>query len=276
MLSWEEIVQNYIVRHSDQIKKVTQPLRQRFGVGYFTYHRIENNGKYTVLVDRPDWAEHYVAEKFFLEDPHLRHPDLYRPGFCLIETAGTEEYRERILKVGKEMFNLDFGVTLIEKGPGFVEFFGFAGNKSKSSLDKVFIHHSSLLKSFASHFKKELSPVLLQMEEEASSLIDLKGKDFFSKELLHPELSPDICAAYLEDLGLKSEVAKAASLSPRERQCLKLLIDGKSSKETALLLGLSARTVESYFENIKNKLSCWTKQDLFSMAKLFKDLSLLP
>lgn len=57
MLGWTEIVQNYISKHSTKIKKTTEPLREHFGIGYFTYHRIDAEGKYTVLVDRPDWAE---------------------------------------------------------------------------------------------------------------------------------------------------------------------------------------------------------------------------
>ncbi len=67
MLTWQTIVQNYIVKYSSQIKKTTQPLRDHFGIDYFTYHRIDSTGKYTVLVDRPDWAEYYVSEKIFFK-----------------------------------------------------------------------------------------------------------------------------------------------------------------------------------------------------------------
>jgi hypothetical protein len=36
-------------------------------VSYFTYHRIYTEGKYTVLLDRPDWAEHYVSSKVLID-----------------------------------------------------------------------------------------------------------------------------------------------------------------------------------------------------------------
>src|SRR5690349_493862 len=110
MLSWKEIVENYIIKHSDKIRKITRPLRDHFHIGYFTYHRVDKEGKYTVLVDRPDWAEHYVDEKFFLADPYLRHPDEYESGFCLLGNHGSEDYKKRIFKDGKEIFNLDTGV----------------------------------------------------------------------------------------------------------------------------------------------------------------------
>ena len=46
-------------------------------------------------------------------------------------------------------------------------------------------------------------------------------------------------------------------------------MDGKTAKETADALDISFRTVESYFENMKAKLHCETKRDLFQYAFLF-------
>src|SRR5579863_6438309 len=162
MLSWQEIVQNYIIKHSNKIRKTTQPLREHFGVGYFTYHRIDNEGKYTVLVDRPDWAEHYVREQIYLKDPYLRHPSVYRSGMSLIDSHGTEEYKEVVMKAGREVLEMDLGAMLIQKGEGCVEFFGFSGNRKKSSLQSLYLNHPQLLKSFAAHFKKELGSILTQ------------------------------------------------------------------------------------------------------------------
>ncbi len=275
MLNWKQIVQNYIIKHSDKIKKVTRPLRDRLNIGYFTYHRIDRQGKYTVLLDRPDWAEHYVDEKFFLQDPYLRHPDMYKSGFSLIENHGSEEHRKRILKDGKEIFNLDLGLMLIEKGESSVEFFGFCANKATSQLDKLYLNQPWLLKSFASYFKKELGPILKQMEGEASSLIDLKGKDFHTKEFIHPDVDSATLKAYLKDLGKAQEILLAGQLSRREKQCIKHLLAGNSAKDTASILKLSHRTIEFYLENIKNKLSCSTKQEIFILANTFQELGLL-
>lgn len=63
---------------------------------------------------------------------------------------------------------------------------------------------------------------------------------------------------------------KAASLSARERDCLKYLLLGKTAKETGLLMKLSFRTVEYYFENIKDKLGCYSKRELIACAHLLE------
>jgi len=275
MLNWESIVQNYIIKYSNKIQKTTQPLREHYGIGYFTYHRIDYGGKYTVLVDRPDWSEHYVSEKIFSDDPYLRHPSVYQSGISLIENHGSDEYKELILNEGKKVLKMDLGAILIKKNEGGVEFFGFCGDSQTSSLQSLYLNHPQLLTSFADHFKKELGLILTKMEEEAGFLIDLKGNDFLCKQPICPDISSAKLLSYYRDLGLNGEVEKAEKLSFREKQCLKLLIQNKSAKETAVVLGLSRRTVEYYFENIKNKLACWTKQEVLQVAKTLKEMGLL-
>ncbi len=51
-------------------------------------------------------------------------------------------------------------------------------------------------------------------------------------------------------------------LSPREKQCLELILQGKLNKQIAYILNLSIRTVEDYIDNIKHKLGCSNKMDL--------------
>ncbi|MBS0653081.1 MAG: autoinducer binding domain-containing protein [Verrucomicrobia bacterium] len=275
MLSWKEIVQDYIIKHSDRIKRATCSLRDHFGISYFTYHRIDKEGKYTVLVDRPDWAEHYVEEKYFLDDPFLREMGVYNSGFCFLEDHGSEERYKRVLKAGSEKFHLDTSVLLIEKRADAVEFFGYCGNRSSCLLDKLYLNHPELLRSFGSYFKAQLNDVLREMEGEAGFLKELKGEDFFCPELIQPSIKQELQCAYLKGIGKEQDVLRAGLLSQREKECLKMLIQGKSAKETAAALNLSSRTVESYLENAKNKLSCFSKQDLFDAAKRFHELGLL-
>lgn len=67
---------------------------------------------------------------------------------------------------------------------------------------------------------------------------------------------------------------KASTLSARERDCLKYLLMGKTAKETALLMKISFRTVEYYFENIKDKMGCYSKRELVACAHLLNSYPL--
>jgi DNA-binding CsgD family transcriptional regulator len=236
---------------------------------------MDDKGKYTVLLDRPDVMEHYVLEQIYLRDPYLRHPSIYQPGIILIKNHGSKEYRDILLETSKKFPNVDMGVFLIQKKANYVEFFGFFESQEAGVLQNLYINHSQILRSFAAFFTRSLHSVLNQMEQEAYSLIDLKGQDFFSDQSICPDIASDIRLDYYRDLGMKCEAEKAEQLSARERQCLKLLIESKSAKETAALLGLSRRTVEFYFENIKDKLSCWSKQEVLIIARQLEELGIL-
>jgi two-component system response regulator NreC len=59
---------------------------------------------------------------------------------------------------------------------------------------------------------------------------------------------------------------RAARLTPRERQILKLLAEGKSAKEVAGLLNLSVRTVESHRFNLMRKIGVHNKVELLTYA----------
>lgn len=274
MLSWEDIIEKYITKHSDQIRKITRPLRDRFGIEYFTYHGIDSKRHYTVLVDRPDWAEHYVSIQLYLEDPFLRHPSVYEPGICVIGEQGSPIYQETVKKLGEQVFQTSMGLVQIERTGDGVEFFGCTG-RNPHSLYSLYLNHGSLLKSFSQYFKSELGSILSCLKDEPSFLPDLKGKDFFVQDPIGPEIDQGSCYSFLEDIGFAGAIKLADSLTKRQKECLTLLLAHKNAKETAAILNLSPRTIEFYFENIKDKLGCFSKSDIIEIALTFRELGLL-
>lgn len=272
MASWSEILQ-YLTKYHDEIKETTRPLRDCFGVKYFTYHKIDESGNYTVLLDRPDWAEHYITEKFYLKDPYQRHPRFFKSGIHLIDSIKDESAQE-IYQRGKNFFSSDLGVTIIEKSEDCVEFFCFAALREESRLEKLYLEQSSVLREFGVYFKNQMQGILEKIEPGYMPV--LKGENFFLGQELDSGLSIDALSYFLSQIGHASEVKKAVSLSPREKACFLMLLEGKSAKEMALHLGLSFRTVESYFETIKCKLNCYSRQELFLLAKKLHKLGLLP
>jgi DNA-binding CsgD family transcriptional regulator len=52
----------------------------------------------------------------------------------------------------------------------------------------------------------------------------------------------------------KNETAPVSRLSPREREVLKLVVDGKTSKEIAAMIGVKPASVHTYRSRIMAKL----------------------
>lgn len=82
--------------------------------------------------------------------------------------------------------------------------------------------------------------------------------------------TPKVAAMVLDGFLRKKESASGtparSRLTPREREIVQLLAEGKSSKEVAVALGLSVKTVETHRSNIMRKLDLHSVSDLVLYA----------
>jgi DNA-binding NarL/FixJ family response regulator len=80
-------------------------------------------------------------------------------------------------------------------------------------------------------------------------------------------LSPKISDVVVKDYSSRSSMSGMSALdvlSPREREVLQLLAEGKSTREIASILNVGMKTVETYRQQIMEKL------DLHTIAELTK------
>ena len=59
-------------------------------------------------------------------------------------------------------------------------------------------------------------------------------------------------------------------LTPRETECVRLWLGGKTQKQMASMLGLSYRTIEYYFKNMRKKLAVATPAQMFKAIMTVK------
>jgi RNA polymerase sigma factor (sigma-70 family) len=89
----------------------------------------------------------------------------------------------------------------------------------------------------------------------------LKGRNYIS-----PEISEKVLEGYLEGRKrLKSQTAWE-TLTPREREILKLIAEGYKNKEIAEELCISVKTVEKHRSNLMEKLNLHNVQALTAFA----------
>ncbi len=83
-------------------------------------------------------------------------------------------------------------------------------------------------------------------------------------------LSPSIARLLLEDYRQLANVGRkqnsSKQLTDREREILKLLAEGHSTKEIARMLGISPKTVERHETNLRAKLDIHSRLELFKYA----------
>jgi DNA-binding NarL/FixJ family response regulator len=84
----------------------------------------------------------------------------------------------------------------------------------------------------------------------------LQGRTYVS-----PEIAADVFRA-----GQSPTLDPVAALTPRQREILRLLAEGKSAKEIASVLGLSARTVEDHKYRLMDSLGIENSAELIHFA----------
>lgn len=90
-----------------------------------------------------------------------------------------------------------------------------------------------------------------------------RGQMFFT-----PRVNEMVLAGFLEKgtVSHRGAVPKFPNLTPREREVIQLLAEGKSSKEVATVLNLSTKTAETHRSNIMRKLGFHSIRDLVLYA----------
>jgi DNA-binding NarL/FixJ family response regulator len=81
---------------------------------------------------------------------------------------------------------------------------------------------------------------------------------------LSPEITGVVIGDYLRQLSSRNQPSLYSVLTPREREVLQPLTEGKTTKQIAALLHVSAKTIETHRSQIMEKL------DIHSVAELTK------
>jgi len=88
-----------------------------------------------------------------------------------------------------------------------------------------------------------------------------QGKPFFS-----PDISEMLVADYMRALKEKGLTDTYDLLSPREKEVLQLIAEGKTNKEVATILDISPHTVDTHRANLMQKLGINNVADLILYA----------
>jgi DNA-binding CsgD family transcriptional regulator len=252
-----EIIKRYTIKYDKKIKETTDLLDKNFNICYYTYFKIENDGSFVTLSNNPEQLDFYYAEKAYLYNPYLVDPNLLKSGFVFTAMTKDENYLDTV-NTSLNRFQMDNTFLMLEKNEGQIEGFLFATRPSDKRAVFNYLNYLDVLKKFNGYFIREMSCILGKMHADGFNLKTTKGVKFFERDDGLPLASKDkVSQDFLKMISL---------LSPQEERCLDLFRMGNSAQATASIMGLSRRTVEHYFENIKNKLGCNSKWDLLKIG----------
>ena len=100
---------------------------------------------------------------------------------------------------------------------------------------------------------------------KTSELIDAVRAVSQGEVYLNPSMAQKLVQGYLNLVEWNSEAG--LSLSPREKEILRLLAEGYTSKEIAEKLVISSSTVHTHRSNLMSKLGLSTRRELMQYAR---------
>jgi len=98
---------------------------------------------------------------------------------------------------------------------------------------------------------------------ELVAAVEALGRD---KTYFTSKVSPMVLEPHLRGPSGPPLTLSRSRLTPREREIVQLLAEGKSTKEVAVTLGLSVKTAETHRSNIMRKLQLHSVSDLVLYA----------
>lgn len=258
-------------RNQDFLKKISEPLKRSFGIDVFWHVTVHENGQLSGLCNYNDAFCHFWENHWYNEMDFFISPAQLNKGYFLLEyDMGYDNYMQNI----EEKYPLHHPFLMIRKEKNEkADLFGFSSKKCIPALPSLYINNLPLLNSYIDYFLDAEQNFKIPPGETMVDMATLRGKDIYYGKNYGEECLPnrERNFQFLNQIGVDPFLLKAANkLTPREKQVLVACLDGKTAAENGEELGLSPRTIQSYIENIKNRLGILTREELMKNGHVLK------
>lgn len=269
-----DYIQRFSTANDRKIKKVCEPLNQTFGIDTFWHYTLSADGYFSFIGNQGPIAEFFSDHKLYVGHPFYRHPKFFNNGVYFESLQDSAPIEQQVLV--QESYGLSQIFTILQKeGNDLVNGFGFGTLNPNQNLAFTYLNQQELLKSFVSYFCEEMQDLIKKTKDNKVCIAPQCGQSFYQSSPLDRTLSPSKAGQFLQKINKNPlPIELYQSFSSREMECLAWLLKGQTARQIGEHLHLSARTVEGYLENIKNKLGCTSKTEIFAQAMLMKELGL--
>lgn len=241
---------------SEKIDLVGSPFFQNIGITHFGYIKIFNNGTMFRMANNKKWTREYFEREYY-NDIIYNMKDVSKDKRRLLLLTG-EPQGEHFTSLCKN-FDIWNALAIYEKFNEYGEFWFFGTSRQNTEAIDFYINNLFILKKFISYFKDKFSEELKK--------INTKNMIFSNIEILNidNEEKKNVSNFFNEINANSYKISEELSISKKEFKCLALLVQGKTAKEIARLMGRSFRTIEFHLNNVKKKANCKKKSHLIDL-----------
>lgn len=272
-----------VIQYNEAIKNklsdICEPIFSGFGFKSLGYTRIKKNGERLILDTHSDLLNYYCDSAF--QEKVKGDNSLV----CTLDSlGGNSPHQEGYIqmfsgdpksKLEEKLYHYDVWncISITFNMKHYSEVYHLSNSKgSNASIIDLCVNKKVLLYRFAHYFRDKLR--LLEVDK-APILRNVETPRIFIKNPAEGEGEGANDMNYnikLHDFVKRTQVEKfylkthGIFIGRREAECLYYLSLGKTSKEIANHLKISARTIESYINSLKLKTDVHSKSALIMLA----------
>jgi len=255
------------IKVSQEIAELCSPL-MLFDIHHFTYLKHFDDGSRVGLSNKPQWIEDYYNLGLYQTSLFEAKPSLYQAK----SDIWIGDYDLDVYRHGKQYYNTSHSITVTEPQKDACEFFLFATTPDNYQAINFLASNMDIIYHFIAYFKDRAYFLLKKIENKKLILeptcqekkaVIITANDEKYKALLNRKKQ------FYQNTPIYKYIFEAndlagIKLTQRELDCIAHLLNNRTSTEMAKLMNISRRTAETYMENIRNKLNCNSKADLYA------------
>lgn len=247
------------------VEALCEPLFNSFGITHFGCLRILENGQVLRIANNQEWTQKYFEREFFNDETLYDMSDVSEEKGRLLLLSGKAQgaHQETLCK--------DFGIwnalAIYDKSNEYGDHWFFGASRDNQQIINFYINNLDVLQHFILYFKDKISHLF--DTKDSSKLISTKICPLKKKYEKEENIQNFMNEIRYNKYHLEGQYS-GTFLSKREAECLLYFSQGRTMKEIAARIHLSPRTIETYINNIKNKVGCHTKGELVSLVSKLK------
>jgi len=274
MVNFIDLKNSITLTSSKIITNISKPLFNYSEITYFDFLRVYKDQGHICLTTSPDWNKYYYENGFYIGKKHeyFNKEDI---SSCIIEdlvitNTTIDIERQKVRK--KFQHGHSFRIERVNED--YKDSYTFGTRLGNYDINRYYLYNIDALNSFIDYFIICSTPIIIQAEKEKfcfpqierdlQKLSCMKKKESFFPKEFYQQIKLKKMPLTVDD--------RVVYLSEKEIECLTGFIQGKSAKSIAKYKNISYRTVEAHLHNIKQKLGCWTKEEV--IEKIFSNIFL--
>ena len=248
---------NILFRSSTNVTSLCAPLLDHYNITFFRYTKIFKDNSRIILSNIPDVINYIYDNEVYtlawLDNTSILQNIQTNTISWATQIINNDKQQDTFSKDLQNYFKLSHGIALIVKNHAYIESYEFA-----SEHPHIYYIKQNIFNRFLLYFKENANGLIEHASSEKIYMPKIATLSQPDKSFNHSNYTQYLEKTKLNKYYLLGDYNKIY-LTKREVECIRWSIYGKTADETAIILGINKKTVETNFENIRIKLNC-TKQ----------------